>query len=264
MAIAAQEENRNILIKTKDLTIQFGGHTAVDHVSLSIPEKEFKSIIGPNGAGKTTFFNLLSGQLRPTAGQVIFKGRDISKLSPPKRTKLGIGRSFQITNIFPNLTVLENVRLAVQSKENIMYSILRHYKSYSALEITAMGLLEQVHLEQKANHLAASLAHGEKRKLEIAILLALDTELLLLDEPTAGMSLEEVPAIIELIKEIRDRRDRTIILIEHKMDLVLDLSDSICVLFHGKLLADGHPKEIMKNEKVQTAYLGGLHEHSND
>jgi branched-chain amino acid transport system ATP-binding protein len=263
MAIAEKASNGN-LIETKNLTIQFGGHTAVDHVSLSIPEKEFKSIIGPNGAGKTTFFNLLSGQLKPTKGSVFYKGADISKLSPPKRTKLGIGRSFQITNIFPNLSVLENVRLAVQAKENVMYSMFRHFRSFPTLEEHALECLQQVHLVEKADHFASSLAHGEKRKLEIAILLALDPELLLLDEPTAGMSLEEVPAIIEVIREIRDRRDRTIILIEHKMDLVLDLSDSISVLFNGKLLADGPPSEIMNNEQVQTAYLGGLHEHSED
>lgn len=264
MAIAEQHEERKVIIEAKDLTISFGGHTAVDHVSLSIPEKEFKSIIGPNGAGKTTFFNLLSGQLKPSAGQVFYKGEDISKLSPPKRTKLGIGRSFQITNVFPNLTILENVRLAAQANKNIMYSMFRNYKKYPALEERAIECLEQVHLAAKFNHLASSLAHGEKRKLEIAMLLALDPELLLLDEPTAGMSLEEVPAIIEVIRQIRDRRDRTIILIEHKMDLVLDLSDTISVLFHGKLLADGHPNEIMNNEQVQTAYLGGLHEHSDD
>jgi branched-chain amino acid transport system ATP-binding protein len=261
MAIAEKASSGN-LIETKNLTIQFGGHTAVDHVSLSIPKKEFKSIIGPNGAGKTTFFNLLSGQLKPTKGSVFYKGVDISKLSPPKRTKLGIGRSFQITNVFPNLSVLENVRLAVQAKQNVMYSMFRHFKTFTALEERAMDCLDQVRLSGKANHFAASLAHGEKRKLEIAILLALDPELLLLDEPTAGMSLEEVPSIIEVIREIRDRRDRTIILIEHKMDLVLDLSDSISVLFNGKLLADGPPNEIMNNEQVQTAYLGGLHEHS--
>lgn len=261
MAQAVQTANRAI-IETKDVTIQFGGHTAVDHVSLSIPEKEFKSIIGPNGAGKTTFFNLLSGQLKPTKGKVFYKGQDISALSPAKRTKLGIGRSFQLTNIFPNLTVLENVRLAVQAKENILYSIFRHYKHFLKLEEHALECLKQVHLSHKSGSTASSLAHGEKRKLEIAILLALDPDLLLLDEPTAGMSLEEVPAIIEVIKEIRDRRDRTIILIEHKMDLVLDLSDTMSVLFNGKLLADGKPEEIMQNEQVQTAYLGGLHEHS--
>jgi branched-chain amino acid transport system ATP-binding protein len=255
----ADQEDKKMsgILETKDLTINFGGHTAVDHVSLSIKEKELKSIIGPNGAGKTTVFNLISGQLKPSAGQVYFKGKEIEKLPPHKRTKLGIGRSFQITNVFPNLSVLENVRLAVQSKENIMYNMIRHFKYFTGLEDEAMGFLEKVQLGKKADHPAASLAHGEKRKLEIAILLALDSEVLLLDEPTAGMSLEEVPDIIELIKEIRDERDRTIILIEHKMELVLNLSDSIAVLFHGKLLADGDPEDIMKNEQVQSAYLGG-------
>lgn len=252
----------NTLLETKDLTIHFGGHTAVDHVSLSFQEKELKSIIGPNGAGKTTYFNLISGQLKPSNGEIFYKGQAIQHLPPHKRTKLGIGRSFQITNVFPNLTVLENVRLAVQSRENILYSMLRHYKHFTSLEEEALKYLAQVNLESKAYHIAATLAHGEKRKLEIAILLALDSELLLLDEPTAGMSLEEVPAIIQLIRDIRDRRDRTIILIEHKMDLVLNLSDSIAVLFHGKLLADSSPQEIMKNEQVQSAYLGGLYEHA--
>ncbi|WP_096187848.1 ABC transporter ATP-binding protein [Evansella halocellulosilytica] len=245
------------LLETKDLTINFGGHTAVDHVSLTIKGKELKSIIGPNGAGKTTVFNLITGQLKPSNGHVYFKGKEIEHLHPHKRTKLGIGRSFQITNVFPNLSVLENVRLAIQSRENILYNMFRHFKYFSYLEDEAMQYLEQVQLSHKYDHLASALAHGEKRKLEIAILLALDSELLLLDEPTAGMSVEEVPAIIELIKNIREKRDRTIILIEHKMDLVLNLSDSIAVLFHGKLLADGDPEEIMKNEQVQSAYLGG-------
>lgn len=252
---------QQILLETQDLTIRFGGHTAVDRVSLTLKEKEFKSIIGPNGAGKTTFFNLISGQLKPTEGQISYQGEEIHRLSTHQRTRLGIGRSFQITNIFPNLTVLENVRLAVQSRRNIRYSIFRHYQS-AALEEVAYRYLADVNLASKAEHTAASLAHGEKRKLEIAILLALESKLLLLDEPTAGMSLEEVPAIIELIQKLKDQRERTILLIEHKMELVTHLSDSIAVLFHGKLLADGTPEEIMNNEQVQSAYLGGFYTHA--
>lgn len=248
------------ILETKDLTIAFGGHVAVSEVNFSMEPYSFKSIIGPNGAGKTTFFNLLSGQLKPTKGQVFFKGTEITKLSPSARTKLGIGRSFQITNVFPNLTVLENVRLAVQSQAGILFNVFRHYRKYKDVENRAFELLELVMLENKAFDFARNLAHGEKRKLEIAMLLALNSELLLLDEPTAGMSLEEVPAILDVIRKIRDRRDRTILLIEHKMDMVLSLSDQIAVLFNGKLLADGSPEEIMNNEQVQSAYLGGLHD----
>ncbi|MEW8972004.1 MAG: ABC transporter ATP-binding protein [Mesobacillus sp.] len=247
------------IIETKDLSIIFGGHTAVDSVSISVPHNHFKSIIGPNGAGKTTFFNLLSGQLVPTKGQVVYKGKDITKLSPTKRTRAGIGRSFQITNVFPNLTVMENVRLAVQSHEGVRYQMLRHFRSFKKFEEQAEEWLKLVLLDGKKDALARNLAHGEKRKLEIAMLLALNTEVLLLDEPTAGMSLEEVPAILEVIRKIKERGDRTIILIEHKMDMIMDLSDSIMVLFNGALLADGTPEEIMKNETVQSAYLGGLH-----
>jgi branched-chain amino acid transport system ATP-binding protein len=248
------------LIETKDLTISFGGHTAVDSVSISVPKNHFKSIIGPNGAGKTTFFNLLSGQLSPSEGTIYFKGKDITKLTPTKRTREGIGRSFQITNVFPNLTVLENVRLAVQSQAGFRYKMFSHYKKYQQFEIKAMDWLKLVLLDDKKNSLARNLAHGEKRKLEIAMLLALETEVLLLDEPTAGMSLEEVPTILEVIMKIKEQGNRTIILIEHKMDMILDLSDSVMVLFNGRLLADGTPNEIMQNETVQSAYLGGLYD----
>ena len=247
------------ILETKELTIAFGGHVAVSDVTIKIERNTLKSIIGPNGAGKTTFFNMLSGQLKPTKGHVMFNGKDITKLSPTNRTRLGIGRSFQITNVFPNLTCHENVRLAVQSQKGILYNMVSHFKSLTDINEKATDLLKTVLLENKENELAINLAHGEKRKLEIAMLLALETDLLLLDEPTAGMSLEEVPMILDVIRNIRDERNRTIILIEHKMDMIMDLSDSIMVLFHGQLLADGKPEEIMKNEQVQSAYLGGLH-----
>ncbi|WP_064092189.1 ABC transporter ATP-binding protein [Rossellomorea aquimaris] len=248
------------ILETKNLTITFGGHTAVDDVTFSVPEKKFKSIIGPNGAGKTTLFNLLSGQLKPSSGEVFLKGKNITKLSPTKRARLGIGRSFQMTNVFPHLTVLENVRLAVQSKRGIRYVMHKNIQTFGSVLKEAEELLNLVMLSTKGNSLAVNLAHGEKRKLEIAMLLALDTEILLLDEPTAGMSLEEVPAILEVIRNIKSQGDKTIVLIEHKMDMIMDLSDSIMVLFNGRLLADDHPKEIMKNEQVQSAYLGGLYD----
>lgn len=245
------------ILETKDLSIAFGGHVAVDRVSVQITEKKFTSIIGPNGAGKTTFFNLLSGQLPPTNGSIYFKNQDITKLTTTERTRMGIGRSFQITNVFPKLTVLENVRLAVQSQAKVRYRMLSHYLHYKQFEEKAYELLEVVFLKKKAKSIAVNLAHGEKRKLEIAMLLALETEILLLDEPTAGMSLEEVPAIIDVIKKIKQQGNRTIVLIEHKMDMIMGLSDEVLVLFHGELIAKGSPHEIVENETVQSAYLGG-------
>lgn len=246
------------IIQTRDLTINFGGHTAVDHVSLEIEPKTFTSIIGPNGAGKTTYFNLISGLLKPSEGQVFFKGQDITNLSPEMRVRLGMGRCFQITNVFPNLTSMENVRLAVQAKEGIYYNVFTHYKKLKKLQERAMEVLEMVGLADKATSLASSLAHGEKRKLEIAIVLALEPEILLLDEPTAGMSLEEVPVILELLSKIKAKGDNTILLVEHKMDMVLSLSDQLIVLFNGALLQMGKPQDIMNNEQVQKAYLGGM------
>ncbi|OPA80107.1 ABC transporter ATP-binding protein [Paenibacillus selenitireducens] len=250
------------ILQTEGLTIAFGAYTAVDDVTLAVPRNHFKSIIGPNGAGKTTFFNLLSGQLKVTQGTVKFKGQDVSALPPFARTRLGMGRSFQITNVFPKLTVLENVRLAVQSQAGVRFHMLLHYRSrrFRVFEEGALHLLDMVLLGSRRDTLAMHLAHGEKRKLEIAMLLALQPDLLLLDEPTAGISLEEVPAILEVIRRIKSEGDRTIMLIEHKMEMILDLSDSITVLFNGKLLADGTPEDIMNNEMVQTAYLGGLYD----
>jgi branched-chain amino acid transport system ATP-binding protein len=244
------------IIETKDLTIQFGGHVAVDHVTLQILPFTFKSIIGPNGAGKTTFFNMISGQYRPTEGKVFFKNRDITRLSPATRTKLGIGRSFQLTNLFPSLTVLENVRLAVQSQKNIGFNFWNHFLRFSEFEDRAYELLNMVLLDLKWDVAASSLTHGEQRKLEIAILLALETEVLLLDEPTAGMALEEVPSILELLKQIKNRRDKTILLVEHKMDVLMALSDSIAVLHEGKLIVDDAPEVVSKNKEVQEAYFG--------
>lgn len=248
------------ILATENLTISFGGHTAVNGVNLSIMPNMFTSIIGPNGAGKTTLFNLLSGQLAPTSGKVILRGKDVTKLSPAHRTRLGLGRSFQITNVFPSLTVRENVRLAVQSQAGVFYSMIPSRRATASFEQEAQQLLDTVLLGQKADALAKHLAHGEKRKLELAMLLALRPDVLLLDEPTAGMSLEEVPSILEVIQSIKAQKDRTILLIEHKMDMVLTFSDRLLVLFNGKLLAEDTPENIMKNELVQSAYLGGLYD----
>ncbi|WP_019120213.1 ABC transporter ATP-binding protein [Brevibacillus massiliensis] len=250
------------VLETQDLTVEFGGHTAVNGVDLRVMPFTFTSIIGPNGAGKTTLFNLLSGQLRPTRGKVLLRGKDVTRLSPAKRTRLGLGRSFQITNVFPSLTVLENVRLAVQAQAGVYYNMFARRSKHAAFEEKARQLLTTVLLGEKQGSLAKHLAHGEKRKLELAMLLALETEVLLLDEPTAGMSLEEVPSILEVIRRIKAEGTRTILLIEHKMEMVLSISDRLLVLFNGKLLAEDTPERIMDNQLVQTAYLGGLYDNA--
>lgn len=246
------------LLETKQLSISFGEHHVIQNLNLNIPQGKFVSIIGPNGAGKTTLFNLLSGQLTPTNGEIFFKGRNVTKLSPATRTRLGIGRSFQLTNIFPELSVLENVRMAIQSMEKDYYSILPRPSKFRLQVEKALDILKLVFLEDKQDVLAINLAHGEKRKLEIAMLLALKPELILLDEPTAGISIDEVPALLNVIENIKNDPNHTVILIEHKMDMVLHLSDYLIVLINGELLAEGSPAEIMKNEHVQRAYLGGM------
>lgn len=245
------------LIETKNLTISFGGHKAVNNVSISIEKGLFTTIIGPNGAGKTTFFNLVSGLLQPTDGTVIFKGTDITRLSPMQRVAMGIGRSFQLTNVFPALTVMENVRLAVQARENIGYRIFTSYKQFPKVEKEALELLEQALLENKADALAGELTHGEQRKLELAMVLALKPEVLLLDEPTAGMALEEVPAMFDLLTKTKKEQKNTIVLIEHKMDFVMGLSDKVIVIVNGSVLTQGNPQEVSSNPEVLKAYLGG-------
>lgn len=247
------------LLETKNLSVSFGEHHVIKDVNLTVQKGKLISIIGPNGAGKTTLFNLLSGQISPTTGEVYFKGQDITKLSISDRTRLGIGRSFQLTNIFPELTVLENVRLSVQSFVQDYYSFFPSSAKLKQQVGEARRFLKTVLLHEKENVLAKDLAHGEKRKLELAMLLALKTDVLLLDEPTAGISVEEVPVILQVIENIKKHPESTIVLIEHKMDMILGLSDHLIVLFHGELLAEGLPEEIMKDERVQSAYLGGLY-----
>jgi len=251
------ENNAAPITETKDLTIRFGGHVAVDAVSLQVKPFSLKSIIGPNGAGKTTLFNLLTGQYKASSGRIFLKGKDITKLGPAQRTRMGMGRSFQLTNIFPLLSVLENVRVAIQSRQGHGFNFWRNYRFFSETEDQAYFFLKDVLLDEKWAVPASELTHGEQRKLEIAILIALEPEILLLDEPTAGMSQEEVPAILEILEKIKSARDRTILLVEHKMDMIMTLSDTIAVLQDGRLIADGNPDEIHQSESVQKAYLGG-------
>ena len=247
------------ILQTSNLSVSFGSHHVLQDVNLTIPKGKLISIIGPNGAGKTTLFNLLSGQISPTNGSIFFKREDITNLSIAERARRGMGRSFQLTNVFPELTVLENVRLGVQAYEKEFYRFFTRPSTFRRQEQEARDILKQVLLVDKEKVLAKDLAHGEKRKLEIAMLMALQAELILLDEPTAGISIEEVPAILQVIEKMKENPKHTIILIEHKMDMVLHLSDHLIVLFNGKLLAEGNPADIIQDKRVQAAYLGGLY-----
>ncbi len=250
----------DILLETHDLRKAFGALVAVDDVSIQVQTGTIHSIIGPNGAGKTTFFNLLSGNLEPTAGRVIYKGKDITRLPLHRSAHIGIGRSFQITNLFPNLTALENVRLACQALGRDNFRFLQPASHFKRYEERAQAILQQVGLTERALMLARTLPHGDQRKLELGIILAADPQLLLLDEPTAGMAAEQVPELMALIKQIQTSGDKTVILVEHNMNVVMSISDRITVMHQGQVLAEGAPAEIAANETVQSAYLGGLYE----
>jgi branched-chain amino acid transport system ATP-binding protein len=244
------------VLETRDLTIRFGGHVAVDGVSCAFHSGTLTAIVGPNGAGKTTYFNLISGQLPASAGAVRLFGEDITRLAAPSRTKRGIGRAFQLTNLFPRLSVMENVRLAVQARAGMGKDLLSTWGSHTELVQKSLLILERVALAEKRHASAASLPHGDQRKLEVAILLALEPEVFMFDEPTAGMSVDEVPVILSLIQSIKASGEKTILLVEHKMDVVRSLADRIIVLHQGRLVADGEPAEVIASPIVQEAYLG--------
>ncbi len=252
------------MLETHDLTIRFGGHVAVDHVTCSFAPGTLTAIVGPNGAGKTTYFNLISGQLPASEGRVSLDGEDITSMSAPARTHKGLGRAFQLTQLFPHLTVQENVRLAVQAREQGRsraflggaLDILRVWLDAKAWDHEARSLLDRVRLGDRADAAAASLPHGDQRKLEVALLMALDPKVYMFDEPTAGMSVDEVPVVLDLIRELKAKRERTILLVEHKMDVVRELADRIIVLHNGRLVADGEPDAVIASPVVQQAYLG--------
>ncbi len=243
-------------LETRGLTIRFGGHVAVDAVSCAFQPGTLTAIVGPNGAGKTTYFNLVSGQLPASAGSVLLFGEDVTRKPAPARARRGVGRAFQLTNLFPNLTVLENVRLAVQARGGLGLNLVAMWTRHVELIEKAEHFLERVALLERRHALACELSHGDQRKLEVAILLALEPEVFMFDEPTAGMSVDEVPVILELIHEIKAQRDKTILLVEHKMDVVRSLADRIVVLHQGALVADGAPAEVIASPVVQEAYLG--------
>lgn len=248
-----------IVLETRDLTKNFGGLVAVDHVNIAIPKGVIKAVIGPNGAGKTTFFNLVSGTLKPTEGKIFFNGEDITDKPPHVRSHKGISRSFQITSIFPRLTILENVRIAAQSRADgrVNYNLFSDAMSYSSFTEKALELLDEIGLEGKERFLACNLPHADQRKLEMAVAIATDPQLLLLDEPTAGIAIEEVPDIVNVITRLRKARmELTLIVIEHRLDVVMGIAESITVMSEGRVIADDKPDQIAKNELVQQAYLG--------
>jgi branched-chain amino acid transport system ATP-binding protein len=240
------------LLRTEQLTVRFGGLAALTQVNFEVGCAEIRAIIGPNGAGKSTFFNCLTGILRPTSGRILLNGEEITGLSADRISRKGIARSYQITNILPNATALENVRIAAQSRRH-GWSMLAHYGAYGDLLAKAEAMLEAVGLRSKAAELAANLSHGEQRNLEIGIALATEPLLLCLDEPTAGMSAAETHETIELVRRIA--RNLTILIVEHDMQVVMELAHRITVFHYGEVLAEGTPAEIQRNPKVLEVYL---------
>ena len=243
-------------LSTRDLTIRFGGHVAVNGVTADFYPGTLTVIVGPNGAGKTTYFNLVSGQLQASSGSVFVHGQDVTRAGAARRTRLGIGRAFQLTNLFPNLTVIENVRLAVQSRAGMGLNFFSIWSSHKDLIARAEHYLERVALAGRRDAFVSTLSHGDQRKLEVAILLALEPDVMMFDEPTAGMSVDEVPVVLDLIQAVKAERNKTVLLVEHKMDVVRALADRIIVLHNGTLVADGKPLEVMQSKIVQEAYLG--------
>jgi branched-chain amino acid transport system ATP-binding protein len=245
------------MLEVENLTKEFGELAAVDAVSMSISEGDVTAVIGPNGAGKTTMFNLLSGKYRPTSGTIRFRGERINDAPPYERYRAGIARSFQITNFFPELTALENVRLATQSDRTGFKprDFLRHHADLEASVKEAEDVLSRLGLSDIADEPAMNLAHGQQRHLEIAIALGADPDLLLMDEPTSGMSPDETHETMKLIEEIAT--DTTLIVIEHDMDVVMNVSDEIAVMNQGRLLTKGAPERVREDQEVQDVYLGG-------
>ena len=232
--------------------MRFGGLVALNGVSFEVQRDEIRAIIGPNGAGKSTFFNCLTGVLRPTSGRILFNGEDITGLPPDRVSQKGIARSYQITNILPNATTLENVRIAAQSRRH-RWSLLTHHRAYHDIIERAEAVLQAVGLRGQGDELATNLSHGEQRHLEIGIALATEPEVLCLDEPTAGMSAAETRDTMALIRRIAP--NLTILVVEHDMQVVMELAQRITVLHYGEVLAEGTPAEIRENQRVLEAYL---------
>jgi branched-chain amino acid transport system ATP-binding protein len=249
--------SNDCILATEDLTKEFAGFTAVNGVNLSVARGSIHALIGPNGAGKTTCFNLLTKFLSPTRGRIVYQGRDITSLAPADVAQLGLVRSFQISAVFPHLTVLENVRIALQRKRGGSFDFWRSKSVLDVLNERAMALIDDVGLSSFAHWTAVELPYGRKRALEIATTLALDPEMLLLDEPTAGMGHEDIDRISALVKSVAAQR--TVLMVEHNLSVVANLSDRITVLTRGRVLAEGSYETVSTDPAVREAYLGVGH-----
>lgn len=249
----------DVILETRDLTKEFKGFTAVSNVNLKVQRGHIHALIGPNGAGKTTCFNLLTKFLVPTSGQILFNGKDITGARPAQIARMGVIRSFQISAVFPHLSVLENVRIGLQRRLGTSFHFWRSARSLESLDVRAMELLAEVGLDGFAHVLTADLPYGRKRALEIATTLAMEPELMLLDEPTQGMGHEDVHRVTELIKKVS--AGRTILMVEHNMNVVSGICDRISVLQRGALLAEGSYAEVSSNPQVMEAYMGSSDGH---
>jgi branched-chain amino acid transport system ATP-binding protein len=244
------------ILSTEQLGLDIGGATIVDDVSLEVAEGEFLGVIGPNGAGKTSLFNLISGLRRATSGRIRLGGEDITSRPPFRRTRLGLGRTFQVSNVFPLLSVRENVRLAAEAKLGGTLRLWRRADGVSEAVERADWALGRVGLSSRAQVAAGSLAHGDKRRLELAMVLAGDPQVILLDEPMAGVSAENVHELVELIRRVHVEEGQTVLMVEHHIEVVTGLADRIAVMHHGRLLACDTPEAIMRDPTVQEAYVG--------
>ena len=244
------------LLQVRGVSRHFGNLIAVNNVSMTVEPGELRAIIGPNGAGKTTFFNLITGFFKPTAGRIVFDGRDVTDLLPARRVWCGMARTFQVTEVFPELTVRENLRISVEAASGLRLRAWLSQTDDQKIRAQIAGLIEMGGLSSKADRQVGELSHGDQRATEIMMALALKPRLLLLDEPTAGMGDQETFEITQLIRRLHKESKLTIVLIEHDMRVVFHLADRIMVLDQGKFLAEGSPEEIAANEAVQTAYLG--------
>ncbi|WP_372913005.1 ABC transporter ATP-binding protein [Salinigranum sp.] len=248
------------LLRTEDLRKQFGGLTAVDDVTFEVERGETRAVIGPNGAGKSTLINCITGMLTPTSGTVHFDDEDITGMDPHVAVQTGISKSFQTASIFPNMTVKENVEIAALASEHGSFQLnfFKNRSSFDEVHRISERMLDAVGLLKHRDQTAGSLPYGDKRRLEIAIALASEPEMLFMDEPTAGMSPEETNSTVDLIEELQDDLGLTILIVEHDMEIIFRIADKILVLNRGRVIADGTPEEVRDNEDVQEAYLGGV------
>lgn len=243
-------------LSVSDLSLNIGGAKILDGITLSVNQNETLGIIGPNGAGKTSFFNLLSGVRKPSRGTIKVGDQDVTHMQPHQRAQVGLARTFQTSSVFTNLTCLENVRIAAQAANGRSMNLTRSAYSFKDVVQTAHDALAKVGLAPRAMQLAGSLSHGDKRRLEIAIVLASKSDIVLLDEPMAGMSVENVPELVEIIRSLKVEHNKTVLIVEHHLEVIMGLADRIAVLNYGELLVCDTPDAVMNNPVVQSAYIG--------